>query len=72
MHTTTHILAWLPSEYMRLGDLTPAFPLFYPNLIYLHVGWATTAAFRSLTILQKNGGTDTKPMGRTEKKSFQF
>ena len=48
MHTTTHILAWLPCEYMGLGDLTPALPLFYPNLIYLHVGWATTAAFRSL------------------------
>ena len=44
MHTTTHILAWLPSEYMGLGDLAPALPLFYPNLIYLHVGWATTAA----------------------------
>jgi hypothetical protein len=48
MHTTTHILAWLPSEYMGLGDSTPALHLFYPNLIYLHVGWATTAAFRSL------------------------
>ena len=35
MHTTTHILAWLPSEYMGLGDLTPALPLFYPNLIHL-------------------------------------
>ena len=48
MHTTTHILAWLPCESMGLGDLTPALPLFYPNLIYLHVGWATTAAFLSL------------------------
>ena len=48
MHTITHILAWLPSEYMGLGDSTPALHLFYPNLIYLHVGWATTATFRSL------------------------